>query len=103
MPGPCHALMCTFLMFYITVTQRMYLAWFLIILLNKKYDARPEKLHSDSTQSPVLHLSVIHSPSRCPSATRDLFYADKGPRGSVEMGFPVCPGLLFGVFKIFWI
>ena len=60
-------------------------------------------IHSDSTQSPVLHLSVIHSPSRCPSATRDLFYADKGPRGSVEMGFPVCPGLLFGVFKIFWI
>jgi hypothetical protein len=60
----------------------MYLAWFLIILLYKKYDAQPEKLHSDSTQSPVLCLSVIYSLTPCPSATRDLLYADKGPRGS---------------------
>ena len=49
--------MYAFLMFY--VTRRMYLAWFLIILLYKMYDARPEKLHSDSTQPLVLHLSVI--------------------------------------------
>ena len=53
--------MYTFLMFCVTVTWQMYLAWFLVILLYKKFDARLDKLHSDSTQSLVSHLSVIHS------------------------------------------
>ena len=69
-------------MFYVTVTWWMYLAWFLVILLYKKFDARLDKLHSDSTQSPVLHLSVIHSQTPCPPATIDPFYADKGSKGS---------------------
>ena len=41
-----------------------------------------KKLHSDSTQSRVLHLFVIHSPTPCPPATRDLFYADRDQKGS---------------------
>jgi hypothetical protein len=59
----------------------MYLAWFLVALVYKKYDAQLEKLHSDSTQSLVLILFVIHSPTPCPPATRDPFYADRDPKG----------------------
>jgi hypothetical protein len=40
-------------------------------------------IHSDSTKSPVLHLSVIYSLTPCLPATRDQFYAEEGPRGSV--------------------
>jgi hypothetical protein len=60
----------------------MYLAWFLVTLLYKKFDAQLEKLHSESTQSLVSHLFVIHSPTPCPPATRDLFYADRDKKGS---------------------
>jgi hypothetical protein len=42
-------------------------------------------IHSDSTQSPMLCLSVIHSPTPYPPATKDPFYADKGPRGSAAV------------------
>jgi hypothetical protein len=52
-------LMYTFLLYCVTVTWWMYLAWFLVILLYKKFDAQLDKLHSDSTQPCVLRLSVI--------------------------------------------
>ena len=69
-------------MFCVTVTQRMYLTWFLVFLLYKKFDAQLDKLHSDSTQSPVLCLSVIHSPTSCPPVTRGPFYTDRDQEGS---------------------
>ena len=79
--------MYTFLLYCVTVTRWMYLAWFLVILLYKKFDARLDKLHSDSTQSLVSHLSVIHSLTPCPPVTRDPFYTDKGPKGSAAVWF----------------
>ena len=69
-------------MFRVTITQWMYFTWFLIILLYEKFDARLDKLHSDFTQSLVLLLSVIHSPTPCPPATRDPFYTDRNQNGS---------------------
>jgi hypothetical protein len=45
-------------------------------------------IHSDSIQSPVFPLSVIYSPISCPSATRDPFYTDKGPKGSAAVWRP---------------
>lgn len=62
----------------------MYLAWFLVALMYKKFHAGLEKLHSDSTQSRVSCLFVIHShpPTPCPPTTRDLFYADRDQKGS---------------------
>ena len=41
------------------------------------------KVHSDSTQSLVLIPFVIHSPTPCPPATRDLFNADRDQKESV--------------------
>jgi hypothetical protein len=73
--------MYKFLMFCVTVTQRMYLSWFLVILLYKNFDARLDKLHSDSTQSLVSLLFVIR-PTPHPPATRDPFYADRDQKGS---------------------
>jgi len=55
----------------------LYLVWFLAILLYKKFDARPEKIHSDSTQPPVC-ICLSFPPTSCPSAPRDSFHADKG-------------------------
>jgi hypothetical protein len=83
--------MYTFLMFCVTVTWQMYLCWFLIIiLLYKKYDAQPEKLHSDSTYIQILHnllccicLSFIHRLLVHLKPETHPFYADKEPRGSV--------------------
>jgi hypothetical protein len=70
-------LMYTFLKFCVTVTHWMYLAWFLVIVLYKKFDARLDKLHSDSTQPLVLRLFVICQllvhlqPETHPTQTRD--------------------------------
>jgi hypothetical protein len=58
----------------------MYLAWFLVALLYKKYDLN---LKHD-IQIPV-DLSVIHSPTPCPPATRDPFYADRDQKGLWHM------------------
>jgi hypothetical protein len=33
----------------------------------------------------VLHLFVIHSPTPCPPAIRDLFYADRDQKGSAAL------------------
>jgi hypothetical protein len=60
----------------------MYLAWFLVALLYIKYDARLEKLHSDSAQSRALILSVIHSMTTC---NQRPVLCRQGPRGSVAV------------------
>jgi hypothetical protein len=73
----------------------MYLAWFLVILLYKKFDARLDKLYSDSTQPLVLICLSFISLTPCPPATRDPFYTDrdqKGLRHSIFMADnPMCP------------
>ena len=71
--------MYTFLMFCVTVTRWMYLTWFLVILLYKKFDAWLDKLHSDP-HSLVSNLSFLPTP--CPSAPREPSNA-KEPRGTV--------------------
>jgi hypothetical protein len=64
-------------MFSVTVTWRMYLTWFLVILLYKKYDLDLKN-----------YIQILHNLPCCiclsfiPPTTREPFYADKGPRES---------------------
>jgi hypothetical protein len=65
----------------------MYLAWFLVILLYKKFDAQLDKLHSDSTQPLVLICLSFISLTPCPPATRDPFYTDRDQKGLRQTHF----------------
>jgi hypothetical protein len=53
----------------------------LYFLYYKKFDARPDRLHSDSTQSLVL-VCLYFPPTLCPPAPETRSTQTKGPRGS---------------------
>ena len=72
---------------------------FLLFLWYKKFDARPDKIHSDSTQS---HVLVCLSPANAlPTCPRDSFHADRGTQRVCSRGYAWYFSYYLGLFFFF--